>query len=132
MNKIRIAIILIVCMAMPSSAWCANYLDMLKGQLRMLTADLPAKSRATAWQVTEATEYVTVYESADRRMFFIAVNKEYGHHMDNAILAYSTEAGFRGMESQWKKNLLDDYGKQVAQAFGNLSPPASSWLYATG
>lgn len=126
MNKIRIAIMLIVCMAMPGSAQYANYLDMLKDQLRMLTADMPAKSRATAWQVTEVTEYVTVYESADRRMFFIAVNKDYGHHMDNAILAYSTEAGFRGMESQWKKNLLDDYGKQVAQAFGNLSSSASS------
>ena len=67
------------------------------------------------WHVRLSFPELQVYENAGNTSFVIVATTEYARYIQNPILAYSTESGFRVTLSDWKDNLIKSYQEQLRQ-----------------
>ena len=95
------------------------------GWSQQLPADVQARlerlgldMRRGRWQVQLSFPELQIYENAARSSFFIVATAEYAPYLQNPVLAYSTESGFRVTESSWKNNLIQSYQQQLRQLKG--------------
>lgn len=107
MKQIRLLLLLL------SACWCLHGQSVNMEELQKQLHLLGMTTRGVRWQLVEATECVTVYQSTTGNKFFIAANDSYAPLLGNRILAYSNEAGFQGTESAWKQQLLKSYDSQL-------------------
>lgn len=65
--------------------------------------------------VADRGDGLVIYETKNRKAFFITVNEEFRQYVSNAVIAYSATNGFQGTESAWKKTLLEYYSEQLRE-----------------
>ena len=99
----------------------------LQTRLERLGLDM----RRGRWRVQQSFPELQIYENANTPSFFIVATPEYARYMQNPVLAYSTESGFRNTESSWKENLFGSYREQLQQLKARGRLPDANTSVAT-
>ena len=104
------------------AGWSQQLPSDVQARLERLGLDM----RRGRWQVQLSFPELQIYENVARSSFFIVATTEYAPYLQNPVLAYSTESGFRVTESSWKNNLIQSYQEQLRQ-LKDQTPQTSSF-----
>ncbi len=109
------------------AGWSQQLSSDLQTRLERLGLDM----RRGRWRVQQSFPELQIYENANTPSFFIVATPEYARYMQNPVLAYSTESGFRNTESSWKENLFGSYREQLQQLKARGRLPDANTSVAT-
>ena len=120
MRRLLIISVFLVCSV---AGWSQQLNDDVTSRLERLGMDM----KRSRWHVLLSYPELLVYENAGNTSFFIVATPDYARFLQNPVLAYSSESGFRATLSDWKENLLKSYQEQLRQ-LKRTQPQASYHL----
>ena len=108
MRRLLLIVVFLVCGV---AGWSQQLPDGVASRLEQLGLDM----KRGKWHVQLSFPELQVYENAGNSSFFIVATPDYARYLQNPVLAYSTESGYRVTLSDWKENLLRSYQEQLRQ-----------------
>lgn len=108
MRRLLLIVVFLVCGV---AGWSQQLPDGVASRLEQLGLDM----KRNKWRERLSFPELQVYENASNSSFFIVATSDYARYLQNPVLAYSTESGYRVTLSEWKENLIRSYQEQLQQ-----------------
>ena len=124
MRRLLLIFVFLICGV---AGWSQQLTNDVTSRLEHLGMDM----KRSRWHVLLSYPELQVYENAGNTGFFIVATPDYARYLQNPVLAYSSESGFRATLSDWKENLLHSYQEQLQQ-LKRVFPQTSSKDFPSG